>query len=313
MKKLNIATLGLPDDYRSSLIPLIIRDLGYEIAWKPVSQADMLIYGPFYRKDKAYRWLPKPLRSPAETLEALLGSRKTKPLVLFQTGENIRPDFIQADYSISFDISDASHHLRFPYWMEMVDWSHEGITGNSNHRFGKLLSIDQMMRPLGDQFLKRDRKVAMITSHLNEPRKTLLEVLQKMIPVDGYGPYFNPAIKNHHTSPFDKLQVLSQYAFNLCPENSLYPGYYTEKIPEAFLAGCLPLTWVDSNVHVDFNPHAMINLQAMIGQGFVGLKELLHDTKQLQHYADQPLIMTRPSIEPCKAFLANVLSQVSSA
>jgi hypothetical protein len=101
--------------------------------------------------------------------------------------------------------------------MEMVDWSHEGIIGNHNPRFGKLLSIEKMMKPLGNQFLHRDHKVAFITSHLLEPRKTLFTNLSKLIKVDGFGPYFNTGIKNHHQSGFDKLQVLSQYAFNLCP------------------------------------------------------------------------------------------------
>ena len=313
MKKLNIATLGLPADYRSSLIPLIIRDLGYDIAWKSIQEADIVIYGPFYRQEKAYRWLPKPLRSLASSIEESLTSRKIKPLVLFQTGENIRPDVIPHDYAISFDLRDDAQHLRFPYWMELVDWSHEGITDNRNIRFGKLLSIDQMMRPLGGDFLRRNRRAALITSHFNEPRRTLFNTLSNMIPVDGFGPFFNTAIKNHNQSDFDKLEILSQYTFNLCPENSLYPGYYTEKIPEAFLSGCLPITWVDSNVHVDFNPQAMVNLQGMIGHGFEGLNELLHDEQHLQQYADQPLIINTPSIEPYKDFIRKILAEVRSA
>lgn len=313
MKKLNIATLGLPSDYPSSLIPLIIRDLGYEIVWKPIQQADLVIYGPFYHMKKAYRWLPKPLRTYAFSIEESLGSRRIKPLVLFQTGENVRPGATPYDYAITFDLMNEPNHLRFPYWMELVDWSHEGITGNQNIRFGQLLSIDQMMRPLGDHFLKRNRRAALISSHLIEPRKMLFNTLSKIIPVDGFGPLFDTKIKNHNNSNFDKLEILNQYAFNLCPENSLYPGYYTEKIPEAFLSGCLPITWVDSNVHVDFNPEAMINLQAMVGNGFKGLRELLNDAQRLNKYADQPLITSRPSLEPCKEFIRNLVSQVRSA
>jgi len=45
----------------------------------------------------------------------------------------------------------------------------------------------------------------------------------------------------------------------------MYPGYCTEKIPEAFMADCLPITWADSNVAVDFNPDAMVNLAPMTG------------------------------------------------
>ena len=65
-------------------------------------------------------------------------------------------------------------------------------------------------------------------------------------------------------SDFRKSDILQQYAFNLCPENGLYPGYATEKIPEAFAAGCLPIAYVDESVCVDFNPKAFVNLQPMI-------------------------------------------------
>lgn len=302
----------MPEDYPLSLIPIIIRDLGYEIDWTPVRQADILVYGPFFRKTKPYRWLPKPLRPVANQLHQTMVKRQYQPITLFQTSENIRKDFISADYSISFDISYESNQFRMPYWMEMVDWSHEGITGNTNPRFGKLLSIDQMMQPLGNEFLTRNRKAALITSHLGEPRSTLLKVLSEIIEVDGFGPYFNSNIKNHHNSGFKKSQILQDYAFNLCPENSLYPGYYTEKIPEAFVSGCLPLTWVDSNVGIDFNPLAMINLQALIGSDFEGLKELITDPNQLKPFAEEPLLINKPTIEPLRQFLFRLLSDIKS-
>ena len=49
----------------------------------------------------------------------------------------------------------------------------------------------------------------------------------------------------------------------MCPENGLYPGYYTEKIPEAFYSGCLPITWADENIVADFNSRAFLNLEPL--------------------------------------------------
>jgi len=302
----------MPEDYPLSLIPIIIRDLGYEIAWTPVRQADILVYGPFFRKTKPYRWLPKPLRPVASQLYQTRVKRQYQPITLFQTSENIRNDFISADYSISFDISYESTQFRMPYWMEMVDWSQEGITGNTNPRFGKLLSIDQMMQPLGNEFLTRNRKAALITSHLGEPRKTLYVALSKIIPIDGYGPYFNNSIKYHHQSGLKKWDILQNYAFNLCPENGSYPGYYTEKIPEAFLSGCLPLAWANTNIAIDFNPLAMINLESMMWNQFEGLAELLQDKNQLLNFAEQPLLLREPSIEPLKRFIQQIVEQATS-
>ncbi len=312
MKKLNIATLGMPADYPSSLIPIIIRDLGYETVWTSQLDADILVYGPFFQKTKPYRWLPKPLRPLTNLFHPTWMKRWNPPITLFQTGENVRHDTVNTDYAISFDFTKDEKHFRFPYWMEMVDWSHEGIIGNANPRFGKLLSLHDMTKPLGSEFLKRNMKAAFITSHLNEPRKTLWNAITKIIEVEGFGPYFNHEIKNHHESRFNKIEVLSHFTFNLCPENGLYPGYYTEKIPEAFLSGCLPLTWVDSNVGVDFNPLAMINLQTMMGNNFEGLKKILTDKEKLKIFAEQPLLIKKPSIEPLKQFLRKILSDTLS-
>jgi hypothetical protein len=312
MKRLKIATLGTPADYRSSLIPIIIRELGYEILWAGLSQSDLVIYGPFYMRLKPYRYLPKPLRPFALEIEKSLLNRQFQPISLFQTGENIRHDMMMTDYSISFDLTTEPNHYRFPYWMEMVDWSHEGVVGNTNPRFGRLLSLNQMMLPLGSQFLGRNRKAAFITSHLVEPRKTLYNAISKMLEVEGFGPYFNPLIKDHHHRGFVKSELLQNFSFNLCPENGLYPGYYTEKIPEAFLSGCLPITWVDSNVNVDFNPLAMINLQALMWSNFEGLKEMIQDEVQLKQFAQQSLLLQKPSIEPLKGFIQRIIRDALS-
>lgn len=39
----------------------------------------------------------------------------------------------------------------------------------------------------------------------------------------------------------DKLAVMSNYRFALCFENASFPGYITEKIFDAFFAGCIPV------------------------------------------------------------------------
>ena len=116
------------------------------------------------------------------------------------------------------------------------------------------------MRPQGNTFLNKDRKMCLITSHLNEPRKSMYEIFSKKFTVDGYGPYFDGQISNHNLSNFTKKNILEKYAFNLCPENNLYPGYYSEKIPDAFMAKCLPISWADSNINYDFNENSFINL-----------------------------------------------------
>ena len=167
------------------------------------------------------------------------------------------------------------------------------------------------MSPLGDQYLKRGGTCAMLSSHLREPRGSLFKALEKVVPTQGFGAFFNKEIKDHHSSGFLKRDVLKDFSYNLCPENGLYPGYYTEKIPEAFCSGCLPITWADENISVDFNPDALINLQPLFKNDFVALHDILLDKEKLESYKTQPLLQNQPSIEPLKDYLRLILGDFS--
>ncbi len=315
MKQLKLSTIGQYYTYKEdSLLPLLISNLGYDIVWVNPDKCDLLIIG---KPMNALKWILKKGTSiilPDHYhcfIHKYINSRHYKPLTLFHTCENLRHDSVKADYSISFDFSaEKNKHHRLPYWMEMVDWSHEGLHGNRNKRFGKLFSIRRMMQPLGRKFLSKPRKVSIFASHLDGPRKSIFFAIKKVIDIDGFGKYFDKSISNHTNSGFEKLHILSNYAFNLCPENKLYPGYYTEKIPEAFLGDSLPLTWTDRNVSVDFNPKSFINLEQIEWNNFDVLHQILHSEKMLAAYAEEPLLLTAPSIEPFREFIRNLLCDV---
>lgn len=316
MKNIRIATLGTPHDYRSSLLPIVITTLGYKIDWVPSSKADLLILGPFIpAPKKPYQWCPKPLRpitsSVNDSLKKLLITRKYEPLKIFHTQENVRYDQIKADYSISFDLGvETNRHFRLPYWMEMLDWSHEGIAGNTNPRYGELLKISTLMSPLGNRFLTRGGSCAILSSHLRQPRESLYRAIDKAILIQGFGAYFDSAIKNHHASRFLKKDILEKFSFNLCPENGLYPGYYTEKIPEAFHSGCLPITWVDQNIGIDFNPNAIINMLNLAEEGYESIASILLNPKVLEQYKDEALVMNKPSTEQLSNFISTCLGNL---
>jgi hypothetical protein len=318
MKNIRIATIGSPIDYHQSLLPIIAQSLGYQVNWVNPKESDLLIVGPFADPNpKQLSWCPKPLRPAVKPLNQMLtramGGRKNTPLKLFQSAENIRHDIHQPDYSVSFDLNiESNKHFRLPYWMEMIDWSHEGIHGNQNPRYGQLLTIERLMQPLGNTFLERKRAAAFLSSHMREPRNTLFNAVNSVLPVNGFGPHFNKDIKSHHHSGIVKEVLLQDFAFNLCPENAMYPGYYTEKIPEAFFAKCLPITWADENVKVDFNPNAFINLAPMSWCNFSPLKDIINSPHTLAQYASQALLLKAPSILPFRDFVKRVLEDAST-
>lgn len=315
-KPIKIATHGVAKDFQTSLFPAILRNLGYAPIWSKASESDLIVIGPFLSQRKSLNWIPRPLRPIVNSLKLRISNPEKPyqgPPTLLITGENVRHDFHQCDYAISFDLGVNTHkHFRMPYWMELVDWSKEDVTGNLNPRYGRLLNLDRLLQPLGDDFLSRPQKAAIFASHLREPRRSLLEAVKKEIEVIEYGRSFSPNIKNHLESGIVKYDELQKVAFNLCPENGMYPGYYTEKIPEAFMAGCLPITWVDENVKADFNPKAFINLAPMSHNNFYELKHILHTREFLNTYAEQALLIHRPSLDQLKRFINNIICDVLS-
>lgn len=310
-KTIRIATIGVAEDYPQSLVPLTLQALGYKVEWTGRQYAELIIYGPFQKQQsQSARYIPKPLRPLIQRFRAR-EHRSYRPITLFQTGENLRHDHVVADFTISFDLAIADdQHLRMPYWMEQIDWTHEGVHGMSNKRFGQLLGIQRLMSPLGRDFLQRPMRAAFFSSHLREPRSTLYAALKSIVDVDGFGSQFDASIAHHSASSIQKMDVLRNYAINLCPENSMYPGYYTEKIPEAFHAGCLPISWVDSNVAVDFNPQAFVNLAPMTHLKFAELASLLNSRSALQNYAEQALLLERPTLDNLKAFLQKIVAAI---
>ena len=100
----------------------------------------------------------------------------------------------------------------------------------------------------------------------------------KHFEIDRHGPYFNKNIQNHNLSSFLKTDILKKYAFNLCPHNSICPGYYEEKVPESFLGSCLLITWSDENIKFDFNEKSFVNLNNYVAGGFKNIIEMLKDS-----------------------------------
>src|SRR5690606_3448282 len=58
---------------------------------------------------------------------------------------------------------------------------------------------------------------------------------------------------------YTKLKFQSRCKFSIAFENTSSPGYTTEKIMHAFIAGTIPIYWGNPEVIKDFNPASFIN------------------------------------------------------
>jgi len=312
MKKIKIASLWNSNiDLENLLIVNLIKILSKkDIEFVPIIDCDILIFGP-YEQQSIFSTVKrrilnkilnnKKINQTFPNLDIYFLNRKIKPIRIFFSGENYQFPNVKFDFSISSNLGiNRDTHLRYPVWKEYIDWSKEGVTrklDNFAKRFETYYNIEELITPQEDNFMRKPRNLCIISSHLNEPRKSIYSKFSEEFQVDGYGPSFNQKIKDHHSNPIKKKDILKNYAFNLCPENSLYPGYYTEKIPEAFLGNCLPISWTDNNVDYDFNKKAFINLLDYTKDNFSEIMQLLKDDNYLKRFTNEPLLLKKPNLD----------------
>lgn len=69
-----------------------------------------------------------------------------------------------------------------------------------------------------------------------------------------------PNYKTYHGLVKSKLETLRTYQFNICYENAhSIPGYITEKIFDAFFAGCIPIYWGPPDIDLFVPKNCYIN------------------------------------------------------
>ena len=320
MKKIKVGTLWV-DNIRNSLIFKLIENVSKkEIDIVSPELSDILIFGPYDTyslKRKFVNFAKKKIptiESVLPNIDLYLLNRKIKPLRIFYSHENYQFPNVHYDYSITSHLGiNNETHLRFPLWKDLIDWSHLGIKRELSayiKRYDNFYNIKDLMCPQGDFFLKKERKICLISSHLNEPRKSMYFNFLKNFEVNGYGPYFDANVKDHYSNPLSKKEILKKYAFNLCPENSLYPGYYTEKVPEAFLSKSLPLTWADNNINFDFNKKSFVNLLNYSKDNYLEICSNLKDENFLKQYTTEPLILKEPDLNEEILFVKKIVSSI---
>lgn len=171
---------------------------------------------------------------------------------IFYTGENQRPWDYQCHYAISFDHVENDNMYRLPlYVVYNMDNLINNIPSYSTHRRTE------------EDITKKTEFCSFVVRNPNcQKRNDFFHKLNSYKKVDSGGPLFNNigyVLPYGDESMKAKLSWLPKYKFNMCFENSSYPGYVTEKIYEAFIGNTIPIYWGSQTVEVDFNPAAFLN------------------------------------------------------
>jgi Glycosyltransferase family 10 (fucosyltransferase) C-term len=226
--------------------------------------------------------------------------------------ENERPNYRQYRYSLSSDFdSYGGRNCRLPWWYLELNWpgmvpSQRVRPPGNPHGFEPPVDIDILLQPRSETgSADRELFCCLVASNPEPHRMFCAEELSRIGRVDYFGKIAGTA---HESS---KYELLPRYRFNLCFENSTFPGYYTEKLLQAWVAGCVPLYYSDPWFAVDFNPNAVINRA-----NFQSVSEFVDyvnsSRKAIAEIVNRPLLNSRPTLDASASFLRKAATEIVS-
>ncbi|REF89078.1 glycosyl transferase family 10 (putative fucosyltransferase) [Methylovirgula ligni] len=229
--------------------------------------------------------------------------------------ENIRPNYEFYRFSISSDF-DAyqGRNCRVPNWYEELVWN-ESFRGPKaafagamhGHGHEERVEIERLLAPGEAEPVVRSKFCCLVTSYREPYRALAVEALSQIGPVDIFGNVAGAPLLQ------SKYEALRDYRFNLCFENSIFPGYYTEKALQAWAAGCIPLYFSDPYFSADFNPKAIINrIDFRELAEFVEAVRRVNDSPDLMaQFHREPLLTSRPNLDSVTAFLRGAAKAIT--
>jgi hypothetical protein len=222
---------------------------------------------------------------------------------IFFTGENERPPFGKWDAYLSFDLNSyGEKNAYLPLW-----WltSSDLIQPTVSPYLGKEISINEMLSPRVPDWDKRKKFCVAFIGKAYPFRMQAIAALSQVGKVDVYG-----GIARNQDSKRARLkfETSQEYRFVFAFENDLFPGYVTEKAPEAWATGAVPLYW-GSDPKNYLNQNALLNLA-----NFRDLDEYIAEVKRVDSSAEawsqiasQPLLAKRPNLEEVISVLRKAL------
>lgn len=228
-------------------------------------------------------------------------------------GENHRPNFFRCAYALSCDADTwDGRNFQLPFWYTRLAWPGFSFVKPSqdplfNHGYEPPIPIESLLFRRAPLDAGHTRKFcAIIAGNPEALRTNLYLFLNGYKEVDGYGNMFSKPLKD------SKFNILKNYKFSLCPENSLYPGYVTEKLFDAWVGGTLPV------YHGYVQDSPMINRACFVNYydyldiaKFVGrIVELDQNIEKFNAIYTQPPLTGIPTLQPAIDFMRAAVSKM---
>lgn len=169
------------------------------------------------------------------------------------TGEARKASRETYDYSFSFDDTNE-HNYRLPLWVLYLNWFGSSHPNDSNPSYlvPPSLLCDRVVPPKKPLFCN------FVYNNPSGERLRFLDVLARRARVDCIGTLAGNA-PHLGGDELTKLNALRQYRFTIAFENTIHPGYVTEKILHPLAAQSVPIYWGCREVAADFNSEAFLD------------------------------------------------------
>lgn len=212
---------------------------------------------------------------------------------IFFTGENERPPFGNWDAYLSFDQhSYGGKNAYLPLW-----WltSSDLIMPVVSPYLGKAITIEQMLSKRTTNYEERDKFCVAFIGKAYPFRMQAIAALSKIGKVDVFGGISRNQNRSTAKKKYDTAQ---NYKFVFAFENDLFPGYVTEKAPEAWATGAVPLYWgLDTCGYI--NQKSLLNLVNYnnLEEYVERVGEVSESAKLWSEIAEQPFLVKKPNLE----------------
>ena len=232
---------GFSPDIFYSYFPFLSLKYDLEISRKP----EVVFYATFSRYNEscwpdARRWLRvMPVFKPGKFVR------------VFMTGENVEPLMDECDFAISFStIIDHPNHLFLPLWVyDLRQWG---------------FSAASLLKPADADWERvaseKTKFCNFIYAHPVRFRDAVFTAVNKYRRVDAPGRCQNNMDGRLLLPGFPgKIAFIRPYKFTLAVENSIWPGYATEKLVQPMFCNSIPVYVGDPLARHSFDPDSYID------------------------------------------------------
>jgi len=212
----------------------------------------------------------------AREIHAVARAPAGKYLRVFITGENFEPDMAHCEFAMTFSsLVDSPNHLRLPLWVyEGRGWGYrpDGLVKRDDTDWEKIA----------------DGKTGFcnfVYLHEVPYRDAIFRLFNGYKRVDAAGRCQNNM--NGWTVPYapdrvtGKIEFFRRYKFTLAVENTIWPGYMTEKLVDPMFANSVPIYVGDPQASRSFDPGGYVDFTR-----FSSMREMLEFVREADNNRD---------------------------